>query len=220
MTGGIYGVFGIENQCLYIGLSRNIETRWVNHKKLIKNGCHPQKGLVEWSKQHGGAEQLTFRILEVLPENSSDVNFNKAEIVWFNQLNPLFFGKVPSTKETWRQSQETKQKISESVRRFNRIKGSSIEEKICVGCETKFLPSRNKITFCSNSCGLLTRSKIKPEDVAEIVLLSRTMTQRQLASKFEVNQPTIFRVLKYPEVYSRGKYVTTQQLNRTHAAIA
>lgn len=36
MTVGVYGIFDSKtNECLYIGMSKNIELRWKNHLKKI-----------------------------------------------------------------------------------------------------------------------------------------------------------------------------------------
>ena len=41
MTVGIYGIFNAEtDECLYVGMSKNIEQRWSSHLKELKSKRH------------------------------------------------------------------------------------------------------------------------------------------------------------------------------------
>lgn len=162
MTVGVYGIFCIHtNRCLYVGQSRNIEYRWKKHRQTLLSGTHKRKGLVEWVNRFG-IESIYFTELELCKENE----LNSAEIYWFNKLLPEFFGKQPSNKDKWDQSDETKRKISKSLKQHyinnprpykDPIEDKARRNKIkCVGvckfCGSLFPYSSKKKVYCSHLC--------------------------------------------------------------------
>ena len=112
MTVGIYGIFDSEtDECLYVGMSKNIEERWRHHLKELRSKRHKRKDFVEWFHENGAtAELLDFRILEECEKN--DAALNLCEIKWFNKLLPKYYGKKPSENERWEQSEAARAKSS------------------------------------------------------------------------------------------------------------
>lgn len=80
MTIGIYGIFdATTDECLYIGMSKDIEERWKQHLKILKSKRHKRKDFTEWYHSNGATpDLLMFRILE---ECEYDVDtLNRLEI--------------------------------------------------------------------------------------------------------------------------------------------
>lgn len=60
---GIYGIFHIGKQSVYIGSSNNIYMRWINHRSLLNNDKHHCSHLQNvWNKY--GSNAFEFKILE------------------------------------------------------------------------------------------------------------------------------------------------------------
>lgn len=158
MSIGVYGIFDKEtDECLYVGMSKNLERRWKDHLKLLKSKKHKRKDFVEWYHDNGAnPEILDFRILEEC-DNDNDI-LNTLEIKWFNRLKPKYFGKRPSVNEKWEHSEETKKKIIETFAK----KKPPILIKKCkyFGCEKTFETEIKKIVYCSRSCSAKDRMKI------------------------------------------------------------
>lgn len=114
MTIGVYSIFNAEtDECLYVGLSKDIEDRWQSHLKNLQNKRHPRKDFVEWYHTNGAKPELiVFRILEEC--NNDDFILNTLEIKWFKELSPKYYGQIPSLKNRWTHSEETRKKIGDS----------------------------------------------------------------------------------------------------------
>lgn len=151
MAIGIYGIFdGTNGDCLYIGLSRNIELRWRGHLKELRNGKHKCRDFLSWWQQHDEDEtNLNFRVLQSFGSDPGDCVLNLAEQFWFMELGPKFFNKYPSEYEKWSHSEETKAKISKSNARI-----TTILAKTCKACKVGFtvLKQRKHQKYCSKVC--------------------------------------------------------------------
>jgi hypothetical protein len=84
MTCGIYEIANTASKFRYIGQSKRIEERWVEHICLLKRGehCH-QKLQQAWDSD--GAKRFRYRILEELPLASSNKVMHARERVWMHK---------------------------------------------------------------------------------------------------------------------------------------
>ena len=66
VTCGIYRIFCLANDKVYIGSSINIEKRWREHRQLLHRLEHPNNHLQNaWCKY--GSTEFEFKVLEVCP---------------------------------------------------------------------------------------------------------------------------------------------------------
>jgi len=130
MTTGIYAWFCAEtNECLYVGLAKNVESRAKGHLKALKYETHRRKDWIAWYLDHDkNPDSMVFTVLEECANDSSILN--KMEMKWFNLHQPRFYGKEPSEKENWTHSEATREKIAETLRRkMGNFSGSSRPRK-------------------------------------------------------------------------------------------
>lgn len=153
MTVGIYGIFNAKtDECLYIGMSKNIEERWHSHLKELKSKRHKRQDFVEWYHSNGAVKELlSFKILEECEPNEKLLN--NAEIKWFNTLKPKYFGKSPSLNEKWSHSVATREKIrvaalNQQINENSRI----LRDLICQNCKEIFHSKVKSPQFCSRDC--------------------------------------------------------------------
>lgn len=199
MVCGVYGIFGPEEECLYVGMSKDIGNRWKGHLKQIKNGSHPRTELIEWCFHNGGVESLTFQVLELV-EASEDLG--TVEIKWFENLKPKFYGQVPRHSKAWSHSEKTKEKIRQTV--LARLEESGgrdyLKPMVCGYCGNYFTRTRSRVgnpqKFCTVSCGAKSRSKLTKEDRAEIRNSYPAKTQQELGRQFGISHTAIQNVLK------------------------
>lgn len=151
MTIGIYGIFStIDNECLYVGQSRDIEVRWKQHITSLKNGHHKRKDFVEWFQNYDES-CIKFSVLEEC-ENNDEI-LNSCEIKWFHKLLPKFYGKLPSVYEKWNHSDITKQKIREGRYKILEEQGYRMKRDIiCKNCQKIFHSKNKSPIFCSKTC--------------------------------------------------------------------
>lgn len=187
MTIGIYGFFDKETEeCLYVGLSKNIEERFKQHLKLLRGKRHNEDFIQWWINNNETPSAFEFKILEVCEKHL----LNKKEIYWFNELKPKFYGKSPSENEKWKHSVETKAKISESSQkqRLGKIRSEGL---ICKNCKTRFYPTKNrKRTFCAVSC----RRENENRRFDKIALQSKYesgMSLKDIAKEYDCSYRTI-----------------------------
>lgn len=86
---GIYKITNKINQKIYIGLSRNIEKRWKEHKNIAFNIKSPQynKHLYKAIRKYG-IENFEFTVLEECLENE----LSQKEIYYIKQFNSFLEG--------------------------------------------------------------------------------------------------------------------------------
>lgn len=160
MSIGIYALYYGET-CLYVGQSKDIEQRYKRHIIRLKAGTALQK-FNEWFQENNCPhESIELKILEECEDN--DLIKNELEIKWFNDLSPLFYGKVPSLKDTWSHSEETRKKISESLKIKNG--SNNTEDRFCKKCGNS-VPKRR--ILCDNCL-----SKRSSKNVDEVRLCKR-----------------------------------------------
>lgn len=120
MTIGVYGIF-IENDCLYIGKSKEVETRWKRHKSDLINNKHSLRSFNNWFKT-SGVEISNLRFLHL--ENFEVYNEKKIrekELDWFLKLSPKFYGVHPNDDNFWAYDPITKKsaKVQKHFRSLN-----------------------------------------------------------------------------------------------------
>ena len=84
MTCGIYEIANTMSKFRYIGQSKRVEERWVEHVLLLERGKHPHQKLQQaWNDE--GAKRFRYRILEVLPLESANRIMHARERVWMHK---------------------------------------------------------------------------------------------------------------------------------------
>lgn len=119
---GIYGIFAVDSdECLYIGESTRIRERWSDHLRGLATGSHVRKDFTEWFKDRGSeTDALDFRILEICqPED-----LGARERFYFDLFKPRFFGQIPHANRQWFQTEETRKRISDSMKARFRAPGA------------------------------------------------------------------------------------------------
>lgn len=160
MTCGIYGLFDDEtDECLYVGLSKDISGRWNGHLKELRNGNHRRTAFVVWFRENGNdPSAIRWTILEECEKSE----LNQNEMKWTKILNPLFTGQKPGLNYTWDLSDATKKKISDSMQKYRKF-----YDFICPSCGETFTVSIKKRVYCSKSCarkGQSEKRKITPAE--------------------------------------------------------
>lgn len=149
MTTGIYGIFDRRNgECLYVGQSKSIEDRWRSHRKRLLGGRHLTK-FTEWF-QSQGADLSVLELRQLEETDNTDEAKNAAEIKWFHELSPRFYGKIPASTETWEHSKETREKISAGLHQHYPSPTYS-----CHQCGEKFQTRKSRRgdkAFCTVDC--------------------------------------------------------------------
>lgn len=162
MTCGIYGLFDAEtDECLYVGLSRDIEARWRTHLTKLKNGSHLRTDFVVWFRLHKNDPSS---IRWVVLEECSKKDLNKNELKWFLDLKPKFFSHRPSLKNKNEHSEETRKKISQSINEYNQKRKENLPfiDFLCEICSKTFKAKRFR-KYCSNTCKKkVSKRKILP----------------------------------------------------------
>lgn len=192
---GVYALFDAESgECLYVGISTEINRRYHQHINLLKRKKHLREDFIFWWIDHGENESsIEFKILENCPEEL----LNEREIFWFHNLNPKFYGKEPSENESWRHSEETKEKIKQSSRTLAKREieergGKYCEERrrevfthACEYCKLKFDSPKPQQSFCSVSCSAKNSSLYDTSSLEEEIVLfyNEGMSCRAIARK-------------------------------------
>lgn len=206
MTVGIYGIFDKrDDTCLYVGQSKDIAERWKGHLKNLRSGKHIRKDFVTWFESYDkDPESIRFEILE--PCLNDDVVKNVIEMHWFQELNPRFFGKMPTINERWALSEETKAKIGATLAANNPRK---MYEFVCKGCGETFSTKRSVRLFCDLDCRRQYDKVIIADDVLKSKLVEKyeiqRMTLHEIAREMNVSHVTIYKLLEKFNIPRRGR---------------
>ena len=182
------GVYCIENKItrmVYIGQSRNMESRMRNHKAQLASGGHPNIHLQSAYNLYGKAN-FVFRVLEVIDEIEL---LNEAENRWiqhygsfagmngFNIQFPtsVFRGYIlDARKEVAAKKKRIKTK--KQIRKY--------ELKECRFCGKSFRPARQWHSFCSSGhrAQYHYQNRPAPVSIAELAEEMRSLreTMRRL----------------------------------------
>lgn len=121
MESGIYKITNLVNNKVYIGQSRNLQSRITRHKYRLKNNEHINKHLQNSYNKYGN-DSFKYEIIEYCEENI----LNERECHWilhFNSHNRLYGynNMIPNPNESkFYHSDETKQKISEKSKKYSK----------------------------------------------------------------------------------------------------
>ena len=182
MACGIYGIFDVKTDvCLYIGQSRDIERRYRYHLPAIKRGKHSRKELMQWVEV---GHSIYCKVLEVCVDEQ--IAKNKAEVDWFNKLQPAFYGVVP-----------TENYIAPTGYRTEWF------DATCSFCGSVYKKNSgvHGRLYCSPSCGtksykFKTVEKYPQEEDLRVMYLEQKMTTTDIAQVYGCSQPTISSYLK------------------------
>lgn len=197
MSIGIYALYYGET-CLYVGQSKDIEQRYKRHIIRLKAGTALQK-FNEWFQENNCPhESIELKILEECEDN--DLIKNELEIKWFNDLSPLFYGKVPSLKDTWSHSEETRKKISDSVRHYKtdggKIKSRVDIVRLCKNCSKEFSSSAENPIFCSRICFESDyRKSVEDRNNLIITLHDSGLSLREIAREVSISHVAVKKII-------------------------
>lgn len=137
MSSGIYRILNILNKKCYIGSSQNIEKRWYEHKRTLKNKKH-HSILLQRAYNKYGSDSFIYEIIEIC---SKEILIQREQF-YFDTLNPeyiilkkasSFIGYKHTSlyEKRYRIINETKEKIRLKVKNKKRNKCSDeTKEKI------------------------------------------------------------------------------------------
>lgn len=196
MTCGIYAIFSsFDDECLYVGQSKNVEDRYRQHiTKLKSRRKSALASFVAWYHDNGADESLLrFELLETC--QNIDLVKNDAEARWFDKLKPRFYGKMPSLSEKWEHTETTKQAIREAM-----LAKSLLIKLMCPICESTFRQTKAGQKVCSRKCSdeLRSQNAIKrfaSKEELEILFVEKNLSIFQIAEIVGTSDRTISRLL-------------------------
>ena len=191
---GIYGIFDVvTDECLYVGQSIDIEYRVKRHRWRLLNESHLKSFSAWFNSIEKDINRLEFRVLELCTDD--DPTKNALEMVWFNTLSPRFYGKVPSEKERWALSDQTKEKIAKSMCSYWDTKEgreSRLQSRVltCGQCESEYSSGRRDSRFCSDRCSRKNRvCQVDIELITDMYLSGHTL--RDIAKSVGISHVSI-----------------------------
>ena len=116
MKSGIYLIKNIINKKVYIGSAVNIDKRWKEHKKLLKQGKHHSIHLQQaWDKY--GEQSFKFEVLEEVQKQEHLLSYEQVYLDYYKSYEGdkgYNICKVAGSPLGLRRSEETKKKLSEA----------------------------------------------------------------------------------------------------------
>lgn len=223
---GIYSIKNIENNKMYIGMSKDIYTRWKHHKYRLNRGDHSNSYLQSsWNKYK--EDSFTFNILE---ESKCISLLNELEIKYINEhdtTNPekgynLTEGGIGVKRVDNFNPKDYNLVVRESIS-LDIIKGMTTNEKLvfyilrdfcqpktnCVKINGK-TPTDNEVS------DILGISKKEVEDTFKLLMQKNLMIRNRAENKIWVN-PYIYKCGNVN--YSTNKKFTLSKpinINETH----
>lgn len=209
MICGIYAIFDFEtDECLYVGQSKDVDFRLVQHFRKLRSGKH-LKSFADWFESVGRDEsRVVFSLLEEC--KNTDKAKNVAEMKWFRVLEPKFFGKQPSLNDKWEHSKETKDKIAKGNIAFlvknNRKKEILFQTKLCDYCHKKFqTPAEKPMANCSSRCAHNSRIVVIDKSTLIKLYIDKKMGTRAIGNMFNTSDHTILKRLREHGIPVRRK---------------
>jgi len=117
---GIYRIINKINNKSYVGSSTDIQDRWWKHRKMLKNNNHSNPHL-QASYNKYSSVVFDFEILQSMP-GATTKELQEKELSWMlflnvhNNKNGYNINGVEGYKIGFKHTEETKKKISESVK--------------------------------------------------------------------------------------------------------
>lgn len=152
-TSGIYKIENLVSGKIYVGQSRHIKSRFIQHKSELRNGSHYNKHLqYAWDKY--GEVSFVFSIIEECPIEL----LNERELYWIDKLDTYNSGYnktlggdgVLGCNKGVPKSEEHKRKDSIAVKRWCAIHGGGKSTKIiCLNTKEIF---RDAVVAGSKFC--------------------------------------------------------------------
>jgi len=210
--GCIYKITNCINQKLYIGLTINdAETRFKKHKSMIySNGC---SALYEAFKKYG-VENFIVETICFSSNKKELMSLEKHYISELNAVSPNGYN-LTSGGENCKVTDETKKKISKA------LKGRKIKwaEKVSIGVKKLWEDEEYKTKQTEQrkqKRGKYRDGIIKEKLRKKIDIQSFTkdyysyMDLKQMAIKYDISLPTIYRIIKRENIQKRG-YICNQK---------
>ena len=154
---GIYLIYNLANQRVYVGQSKNVATRLRTHKSKLKRSCHTNPYLQNAFNKYG-EDKFVFRSVEY-PEDCSPKNLTIREQHWidqFNSMNPNRGYNLREAGENGGHSLETRAKIGAAS--TGRSHSEEVKEKLREAFIGKPLSAEHREKLSSAKIGK-TRSK-------------------------------------------------------------
>lgn len=186
----IYSITNSTNGKNYVGQTKNVRTRWQQHRSCVRNGASQR--LYE-AMREDGEENFLLTILE----ECSDEQADDREWFWMSKLDAIKSGYNTSTTEALKShSQEAREKISKAS--LGRSHTEEAKQKMSEAPRDRWSnASRSKLSATLSGEGSPT-AKLTNEQVKEIRALYATGTTsyEKLARQFGVGRNTIANVIK------------------------
>lgn len=190
----IYAFFCASTlSCLYVGQAFNAQARYQTHVAKLRAGTHRQAAWSSWFSEHQFNETSMICVILENVEDTDEAR-NCAEIAWFNELSPKFFGKIPSTAERWAQSESSRKSIAAGVSAVRQAKSLSNVDRICEACGSAYRAPLKSVTRCKRvKCKRERRQvgQLYAISVNDLTDMYRTMSLRQIADILEVSHISI-----------------------------
>lgn len=209
MTCGIYAIFSaLDDDCLYVGQSQNVERRWREHVTKLKNRRKSAlQTFVDWYHANGADESLLkFELVEIC--DNTDLAKNQAEGRWFDKLQPRFYGKVPSLSERWSHSEANRKAIADGLRNSKGCTCNTSDNCVrhplvnCGHCGKAFNDSRwdRPKKYCSRACSDYVKvnrlKELLPKDVLEQLYVVEKRTAQEIGGMFSCSGASVGNALR------------------------
>lgn len=109
VTSGIYLITCHSTGDTYVGKSKNLNQRWCQHRKNLKDNCHENPKLQELYNTHG-PKAFTMELVELVPDV---LTLETREVYWTDLKKPTM--NVVNTRLSARDAEEIKKLSSEGV---------------------------------------------------------------------------------------------------------
>lgn len=212
---GIYKILSPSGK-IYVGMTADsFQNRWNQHLTLLKRGNHHCVGL-QRAFNKWGILNIKFEIVERLPLDVNKTNILLKEQEWwdyFNSQNIKLYNARPSGKGSVYHSNETKEKIRQTIQRKLLEKHSLTKNDIKVdfhnrttfkqNCDRvkcfKVFYGKHNQKFCSKFCasvGKFKKAEITKETL-ESLYWEQNKTLRIIADELKVSRTSVMRMMNH-----------------------